>query len=124
MVHSNDELTFAMEASDILFGAGTTDALKQYSSRQIESVFEGIPTATVSKSEFEQGIDAVILFSDKTGFMPSRGEAKRTLQGKGARVNKRVVETVDAKVSADALINGRYLLLQKGKKDFFLVIVE
>ncbi|HZG00977.1 MAG TPA: tyrosine--tRNA ligase, partial [Chitinophagales bacterium] len=84
----------------------------------------GIPTATISKQELEQGLDAVLLFSDKTGFMASRGEAKRTLQGKGARVNKRVIETVDAKVFGEALINNRYLLLQKGKKDFFLVIAE
>lgn len=124
MVHGSEELTFAMEASEILFGSGTTDALTRYTPRQIESVFEGIPTATVSKQDFEQGIDAVVLFSDKTGFMPSRSEAKRTLQGKGARVNKRVIETVDAKVTSEALINNRYLLLQKGKKDFFLVIVE
>ena len=124
MVHSNEDLTFAIEASEILFGNGTTDALQRYTPKQIESVFEGIPTATISKQELEQGLDAVLLFSDKTGFMASRGEAKRTLQGKGARVNKRVIETVDAKVSAEALINNRYLLLQKGKKDFFLVIAE
>lgn len=124
MVHGPEELTFAVEASEILFGSATTDALARYTPRQIESVFEGIPSAKVAKSDFEQGIDAVILFSDKTGFMPSRGEAKRTLQGKGARVNKRVIENVDAKVTSEALINQRYLLLQKGKKDFFLVIAE
>jgi len=124
MVHSADDYAFAVQASEILFGNGTMDALNNYTNQQIESVFEGIPTATVSKQELEQGIDAVLLFSDKTGFMPSRGEAKRSLQGKGGSINKRVIESVERKVTSEELINNRYLLLQKGKKNFFLVIAE
>ncbi len=123
-VHSKEDLQAAIKASDILFGQSTSDSLKTLSDRDFIEIFEGVPTKTLSKSLFESGVGVMELFVDHTQFFPSKGEAKRTLQGKGASINKTVIENTEDKITKDNLINNRYLLLQKGKKNYFLVVVE
>jgi len=124
LVHSESDYDFALKASEILFGQSTAEALLQFSNQELEQVFEGVPSAKISRDELHSGIDVLDLLADKTGFQPSRGEARRSIQGKGISINKKTVETIEIKVNADMLINNRYLLLQKGKKAYFLVIAE
>jgi tyrosyl-tRNA synthetase len=124
LVHSESDYDFALKATEILFGQSTAEALLQFSNQELEQVFEGVPSAKISRDELHSGIDVLDLLADKTGFQPSRGEARRSIQGKGISINKKTVETIEIKVNADMLINNRYLLLQKGKKAYFLVIAE
>jgi tyrosyl-tRNA synthetase len=122
-VHSEADYQQAIKASGILFGQSTGEELFSLSNRDVEEIFEGVPSRQVSRSVFENGIDVLQLFVDETQFLPSRGEARRIIQGNGAAVNKKSVSLAEV-VTADRLINNRYLLLQKGKKNYFLVIAE
>lgn len=122
-VHSADDYEQAIRASEILFGQTTGDALKLLTDRDFEEIFEGVPTKKISKSLLDNGLEVMKLLVDETQFFPSRSEARRIIQGKGASVNKRVI-AMEEKIVADDLINQRYLLLQKGKKNYFLVIAE
>jgi tyrosyl-tRNA synthetase len=123
-VHSVDDYNFAMKASEILFGNSAIETLKTLSNVQFEMVFEGVPRITINKSELEGGMNVLELVADKTKFFPSRGEVKRTIQGKGLSINSRLVETTELTVTTEQLLNNRYLLLQKGKKNYFLVVAE
>ena len=121
MVHSEKEFRSAVEASEILFGKGTTESLKKLTEEIFLSVFEGVPQHTVSKSELHSGIGIIDFLSEKTGIFKSKGEARRTLQGGGISINKNKVDESAAVSSAD-LLNGKYILAQKGKKDYFIVV--
>jgi tyrosyl-tRNA synthetase len=122
-VHSLEDYNAAIRASKILFGHTTQDELRSLTDRDFEEIFEGVPTKTLSKSVFENGVDVMKLLVDETQFFPSKGEARRTIESNGAAVNKQTV-SLDHIVRSDQLINNRYLLLQKGKKNYFLVIAE
>ncbi len=119
-VHSEADYKAALEASEILFGEGTTGALKKLSENDLLAVFEGVPQVEISKSELEQGINAVDFFSDKTKIFPSKGEARKMIQQGGVALNKEKISDVQAVVSAAHLLNGKYILAQKGKKNYFL----
>ena len=122
-IHSDGDFRFAVKASEILFGKTTADAFTELTNDQMEQIFEGVPSKTISRSVLEAGVDVMTLFCDMSGFLTSRGEAKRVIQGKGARLNKAVLEGTE-QINSSNLINNRYLLLQKGKKDYFLLVVE
>lgn len=122
-VHSEEDYLHAIRASKILFGQSTEEELHTLSNRDFEEIFEGVPSRKLSKSIFEDGIEVMKLFVDETQFFPSRGEARRTIMGNGAGINKKNI-SLDQIVGSDQLINNRYLLLQKGKKNYFLVIAE
>jgi tyrosyl-tRNA synthetase len=124
LVHSDADYQFAVKASEVLFGKSTADALKQFSNEEFQQIFEGVPSAIVPRHLFDAGIDAIDLFTEKSGFLPSKSEARRAIQGKGLSINKQVVNAVEQKIDATYLINEKYILLQKGKKDYFLVIAE
>ena len=123
-VHSEDDYNFAVKASEILFGNSALETLKSLSNEQFEMVFEGVPRIFINKTELENGINVLELLADKTKFFPSRGEVKRTIQGKGLSINSKLVETTEFLVTTQFLLNNRYLLLQKGKKNYFLVVAE
>ncbi len=122
-VHSKKELVTAIEASQILFGKATSDSLKNLSEEDFLSVFEGVPQTKVSKNEIQNGIPVIDLVSEKTGFLKSKGEARRAFEENSMSVNK---EKADGTLTIDAshLINEKYILLQRGKKNYFLVVVE
>lgn len=122
-VHSADDLQKAQSASEVLFGRATSEALKSLDEATILDVFEGVPQANVSKSEVEGGCDIVGLLAEKTGFLKSNGEARRAIKENSISVNKSKVGD-DFVTSSDDLIAGKYLLLQRGKKNYFLVIAE
>jgi tyrosyl-tRNA synthetase len=120
-VHSQDEYVSAAEASEILFGKGTADALINLSEDDLLSVFEGVPQVELGKTELENGVNVVDFFSDKTQIFSSRGEAKKMIQGGGVFINKVKVEDIDSAVSSNHLLRGKYMLAQKGKKNYYLV---
>jgi tyrosyl-tRNA synthetase len=124
MVHSEADYSAALEASEILFGQGTEESLRKLSERDLLSVFEGVPQFTVSKNELGAGINIIELLAVKTAIFPSKGEARKMLQGGGVSVNKVRVSTPEKIVSSEALLNGKFVLIQKGKKNYYLLKVE
>lgn len=120
-VHSENEYHAAEEASEILFGKGTADSLSKLSEDDLLSILEGVPQVVIGKSEVEQGVNVVEFFSDKTQIFSSRGEAKKMIQGGGVFINKTKVEDTNLSVSSQHILNGKYILAQKGKKNYFLI---
>jgi tyrosyl-tRNA synthetase len=119
-VHGLDEFDQAVKASDILFGKGTTETLRTLDEKTLLGVFEGVPQSEISRTELETGIGMVDFLSEKTGIFPSKGEARRMLKEGGVQVNKeKAIE--DSMVTPSFLLNNCYILVQKGKKNYFLV---
>lgn len=119
-VHSREELEKAIQASNILFGNATSEDLKQLDGATFLEVFDGVPQAEVAKGDIENGIDIVSLLNEKTGFLKSNGEARRALSENSISVNREKV-TEESQVSANDLINGQFILLQRGKKNYFVI---
>ena len=120
-VHSAKSYEAAVEASEILFGKGTAEALLNLSEEDLLAVFEGVPQVNLSRSELESGINLIEFLSDKTAIFASRGEAKKMVQGGGVFLNKNKQEDINRNVSAEELLKGRYILAQKGKKNYYLI---
>jgi tyrosyl-tRNA synthetase len=124
MVHGEDAYNTAVEASQILFGKSTTEALRKIDEKTLLSVFEGVPQFRISKDELKEGINVVDLLGEKASVFPSKGEARRTIKGGGVSINKTKVANAEQTVSEADLLNNRYILVQKGKKNYFLLIAE
>lgn len=124
MVHSEQDYNTAVEASEILFGKATSEALSRLDERTFLSVFEGVPTFEINKADIKTGINVVDLLTDKAAVFPSKGELRRLLQGGGVSLNKEKIESPEMQIDASLLINGKYLLVQKGKKNYFLLIAN
>lgn len=122
MVHSAEDLENAIKASNILFGNSTSDDLKQLDEATFLDVFDGVPQAEISRKEIKAGIDIVAVLNEKTGFMKSNGEARRALTANSISVNKEKVAE-DFVLSTKDLINNQFVLLQSGKKNYFVVRV-
>lgn len=122
-VHSTEDLQKAVNASEVLFGKSTSEALMSLDEKTVLEVFDGVPQAIVPKSALEQGIGIVELLVAETGFLQSNGEARRALKENSIAVNKTKVKD-DFTATTDDLIAGRFILLQRGKKNYFLVVVR
>jgi tyrosyl-tRNA synthetase len=122
-VHGAAALQTAIAASNILFGKSTADDLRSLSEKDFFAVFEGVPQATVSAADFGTGISIIDALAAKTGFLSSNGEARRELKANAISVNKEKVGE-DFILSTAELINGRYALLGKGKKNNYILIIE
>ena len=122
-VHGKDDLNTAIAASGILFGKSVKSDLESLPESEFLSVFEGVDKTTINADSISNGIGIVELLSDLTGFLPSKGEARRALKENSIRVNKDLVDETTSITTSD-LLNGRQLLLQRGKKNYFLVTVE
>jgi tyrosyl-tRNA synthetase len=122
-VHGETELTKAIEASNILFGNATADAFAQLDENTFLDIFDGVPQYNISKSELEQGIGIIDLLAEKTQVFPSKGEARKMIQGGGVSINKNKTDDVNALINTSSLINNKYMIIQKGKKNYFLIIV-
>jgi tyrosyl-tRNA synthetase len=120
MVHSAEDLENAIKASNILFGNSTSEDLKQLDEATFLDVFDGVPQAEISRNEIEEGINIVEILNTKTGFLKSNGEARRALTANSISVNKEKV-TEEFVLSAKDLINNQFVLLQSGKKNYFVV---
>jgi tyrosyl-tRNA synthetase len=124
MVHSEKDYKMAVSASEILFGKGTAEELKSLDETTFLAVFEGVPQFKVSKVEINNGINVVELLAEKTGVFESKGELRRTIQGNGLSINKEKVSGQDLVINNSFLISNKYILAQKGKKNYSLIIVE
>jgi tyrosyl-tRNA synthetase len=122
-VHSEKDYEFALESSEILFGKGTKDSLLKLSDSDMQTVFDGVPQVDIARSEIEKGINLIDFLVDHTKIFPSKGEARKMLTGGGVQINKEKVEDVNGSVNASSLIRDKYILAQKGKKNYYLIKV-
>ena len=123
-VHSAHALEMAKEASEILFGKGTEEALKSLSQQQFLEVMEGVPTFQLSRDLIDQGVPLIDLLALHTQVFPSKGEARKMVQAGGVSINKTKADNPEAAVTTHRLIGNRHLLVQKGKKNYFLIEVS
>jgi tyrosyl-tRNA synthetase len=124
MVHSPEEYETAQEASQILFGKGTAESLKKLSEADLLTVFEGVPQPRIARSDLETGIPILDLLALKTDIFPSRGEARRLIRNNGLSLNQTKITDPDHTVTPDALLNNKFILIQKGKKNHYLLHTE
>ena len=124
MIHSEEEYRKAVEASEILFGNATAQTLRGIDEQTLLQVFEGVPQFEVSTALFTEGIGFLSLCTEQAAIFPSKGEARKLIQGGGISLNKEKVASIDRTVNTSDLIDGKYLLVQKGKKNYFLIIAK
>ena len=124
MIHSEEEYNKAVEASGILFGNATADALRKIDEQTFLQVFEGVPQFEVPAAALAEGIGFINLCTEQAAIFPSKGEARKLIQGGGVSLNKEKVTSTDAVVTSGDLLSGKYLLVQKGKKNYFLITVK
>jgi len=122
-VHSEEDLNFAIRATEILFGNATTEVLQSLNEDQLLQVMEGVPTVNVSFAQLEEGYDLVSLLAD-TQIFPSKGEARKMWQAGGLSINKEKINTDFTTATTAQLLQGKYMLLQKGKKNYYLVVAS
>ena len=123
MVHSKEDLEMAKEASKILFGKATFEALNKFNATELSEIFEGVPSFEIAKADIENGLDIVEFLADKTGIQNSNGEARRSLKENAISINKTKVKMDTVLTNKDVLDNG-FIIAQKGKKNYFLVEVK
>ena len=124
MVHSEADYEAAVEASGILFGNNTHDALVKLDEDTLLAVFDGVPQFKVSRAKIEAGVKAVDLFVEDSAVFPSKGEMRKMAQGGGVSLNKEKLAAFDQEITTADLLNDKYLLVQRGKKNYFLLIAE
>ncbi len=123
MVHSEEDLAFAKQASEILFSNTSVDALRSLNERQLLEVMDGVKQVRSAAAALTDGVDLVSFLAD-SGVFSSKGEARKMVQGGGISINKEKVTAIDFRLTAQHLLNGKYTLIQKGKKDYTLAIFE
>jgi len=124
MVHGREAYESAVEASQILFGKATTEALRKIDEQTLLAVFEGVPQYNVEVSLFKQGVNVVDLLAEESNVFPSKGELRRTIKGGGLSINKEKISDAEVAIDTTALLNDKYVLVQKGKKNYFLLIAQ
>ncbi|RFZ90666.1 tyrosine--tRNA ligase [Mucilaginibacter conchicola] len=123
-VHGEAEFLKAIKSSEFLFGNAGIEFLNELNDGEVLDLFNGVPNFTVAKSEFEAGINATELLAGHSSVFPSKGEAKKMIQGGGVSVNRVKVNTPEDVYTSNQLINGKFLVVQKGKKNYFLIVAE
>ena len=124
MVHSEEDYQAAVEASTILFGNATSEALKKLDEDTLLAVFDGVPQFTISKEILEAGVKAIDLLTDIAAVFPSKGEMRKLVQSGGVSINKEKLEQQDEIIDSSKLLNSKYILVQKGKKNYYLLTAE
>ena len=124
MVHSAADYEMAVEASQILFSNKASDILHKIDESTLLSVFEGVPQFEISKAKLEEGIPAISLLTDEAAVFPSKGEMKKMTQGGGVSINKEKLTDQNATIGTADLLNGKYILAQRGKKNYYLLIAK
>lgn len=124
MVHSQEDFDAAVEASNILFGNSTSEALKHLDEQTLLDVFNGVPQFEVSYDDLGAGVKAIELFTEKAPIFPSKGEMRKLVQSGGISVNKEKLADQDLVIDSSSLLNGKYLLVQRGKKNYYLLIAK
>lgn len=124
MVHGEEAFRQAVEASEILFGKGTFESLSQLSEKDFLEIFDGVPQFTVDRSVIETQPTVIELLCQATAVFPSKGEARRLIESGGLSINKERINAPDDKINTHRLLNNKYLLVQKGKKNYQLIVVK
>lgn len=124
MVHSEADYLAAVEASAILFGNATEETLRKIDEATLLAVFEGVPQFEVKLDDLKGGLTPLELLAEKTMIFPSKGEARKTIQAGGVSLNKERISDLETPITDMSLLNNRYLLIQKGKKNYFLIVVK
>ena len=124
MVHSEEDYNMAVEASNILFGKATKESLTKLDEKTLLDVFAGVPQFEISRSVIENGIKAVDLMAEATQCFASKGEMRKLTQGGGVSLNKEKLSAFDQEVTTADLLDDKYLLVQRGKKNYFLIICK
>ena len=124
MVHSREDYEMAVNASEILFGRSTSQSLRAIDEETFLQVFEGVPQFIIPREKLTQGIKAVDLLTEEAAVFPSKGEMRKTVQAGGVMINKEKLESFDETVSLSHLIGDKYILAQRGKKNYFLLVAE
>lgn len=122
MIHSEQEYDKAVEASAILFGGATAESLKKLDEQTLLQVFDGVPQFSVEAAVLEQGVSFIDLCGEKLSVFSSKGETRKLIQGGGISLNKEKITSIDAVVTTADLIADKYLLVQRGKKNYYLII--
>ncbi|SDP80126.1 tyrosine--tRNA ligase [Desulforhopalus singaporensis] len=121
MVHDEEEYNKAVEASQILFGKSTSESLAKLDKETFLSVFEGVPTYEIDRAKFDTGVPIIELLAAETATFPNKSEVRRTIKGNGLSLNKARITDQEYSVTAPDLINETYLLIQKGKKNYYII---
>ena len=124
MVHSAADYEMAVEASQILFSNKANEILHKIDEATLLSVFEGVPQFEISKAKLEEGVPAIALLTDEAAVFPSKGEMKKMTQGGGVSINKEKLTDQNALITTAHLLNDKYILAQRGKKNYFLLIAK
>ena len=124
LIHGEAAYEAALEASQILFGNATSDSLRKIDEDTFLSVFEGVPQYEIAVTDLKAGIPIVDFLADRTAIMASKGEARRALKSNAIGINKEKVSGEETMITENHLVNGKYILAQSGKKNYFLVIVK
>lgn len=124
MVHSREDYEMAVSASEILFGKSTSQALRAIDETTFLQVFEGVPQFNVSRQSLAEGIKAVDLLTDAAAVFPSKGEMRKTVQAGGVSINKDKLNDFETVIDNSYLIADKYILAQRGKKNYYLLIVQ
>jgi len=124
MVHSVEDYEAAVEASEILFGNSTAESLRKLDEDTLLAVFEGVPTFEISRDAIRSGIKMIDLCTEKAAVFPSKGEMRKMVQSGGVSLNKERITESDMLVGEDNLLNDRYMIIQRGKKNYFLLIAR
>lgn len=124
MVHSEEDYNAAVDASNILFGNATSDALKKLDENTLLAVFEGVPQFEISRDALAAGVKAVDLFVDNAAVFASKGEMRKLVQGGGVSLNKEKLAAFDQVITTADLLDEKYLLVQRGKKNYYLIIAK
>lgn len=124
MVHSREALQMAIEASAILFGNATKEMLSRIDEQTLLSLFEGVPRFTIDRGLLQSGVQPLTLLAELTNIFPSKGEARKTIQANGLSLNKEKLTDIDRLIGLDSLIGDKYLIVQKGKKNYYCIIAE
>jgi tyrosyl-tRNA synthetase len=123
-VHGEAEYEKAIKSSEFLFGNTGIEFLSELNEAEVIALFEGVPNFNIPLTDLNQGINATDLLAAHTAVFPSKGEAKKMIQGGGVAINKVKIDSAESIYQSDALINGKFLVAQKGKKNYFLIIAE
>ena len=124
MVHSAADYEMAVEASQILFSNKANEILHKIDEETLLSVFEGVPQFEISKAKLEEGVPAIAFLTDEAAVFPSKGEMKKMTQGGGVSINKEKLTDQNALITTAHLLNDKYILAQRGKKNYFLLIAK
>ena len=123
-VHSKEDVEQAIKSSEILFGKATKENLVQLDDKQILDIFDGVPTYNLAKDKISVGINIVDLLAQETQIITSKGDAKKLVSANGIAINLEKIADTNALINTENLINEKYIVVKKGKKDFYLIIAE